>query len=69
MRIQRIDPPSCACTDCLTGHSVPLDRASINELDDMINNGMPVDATGVDEYTFDYYLKCAVEIWNNQIRG
>lgn len=25
---QRVDPPSCGCTDCITGYSVPLDLAT-----------------------------------------
>lgn len=24
---KRVDPPGCGCTDCLTGYSIPLDRA------------------------------------------
>lgn len=44
--IQRLDPPTCGCTDCLTGYSRPLDQASAVLIRRMIK-GRVQDATGL----------------------
>lgn len=40
----RIDPGHCGCTDCLTGWSVPLERANWLEIKRMLK-GKVMDAT------------------------
>jgi hypothetical protein len=32
VKLRYIDPPTCGCTDCLTGEAVPLDQASNEQL-------------------------------------
>ena len=36
-RLSRIDPPDCSCTDCITGYSKPIDQASPDEVDRLMN--------------------------------
>lgn len=40
----RIDPAGCGCTDCLVGHSVPVDRATDIQMAALLA-GMLSDAT------------------------
>lgn len=46
-----IDPPGCGCTGCLTGESVPLDRATSEQITEMLvgdlidRNGTPLAVT------------------------
>jgi hypothetical protein len=42
---KRVDPPSCGCTDCLTGYSVPLNLATWQTVKAMIHGDVQ-DATG-----------------------
>lgn len=49
--LARIDPPECGCTDCLTGYSVPLDRATVLEVDRMLA-GVYQNATGYKDEDF-----------------
>lgn len=42
---RRIDPDNCGCTDCLTGYSVPLSQATIDQVTGMLA-GRLINATG-----------------------
>ena len=44
---QRVDPPTCGCTDCLTGYSVPLNLATWQTIRAMIHGDVQ-DATSTD---------------------
>lgn len=58
-----IDPPGCACTDCITGRSVPLDLATEEQVDLMCDERL-ADRTGMSELDFD--------VWENggaHVRG
>jgi len=44
---KRVDPPSCGCTDCLTGYSVPLNLATWQTVKAMIHGDVQ-DATGTE---------------------
>ena len=44
MSVKRIDPVGCGCTDCLTGYSKPLDRATDDQVRAMFS-GKLIDAT------------------------
>lgn len=48
--IARLDPPGCGCTDCLTGHSRPIDVASNEELA-ACARGQIENATGYERVT------------------
>lgn len=50
----RMDPPGCACTDCLTGYFVPITQAIGRDFDRVISGGM-TDATGLSDRDFDLY--------------
>ena len=54
---QRIDPPHCGCTDCLTGWSLPLDMRDQAVLEGLWN-GNYANATG---YTITRKVTYAVE--------
>lgn len=43
--VNRIDPDGCACSDCLTGYSVPLDLATAEDLWRLVQ-GTASNATG-----------------------
>lgn len=32
MKLRRLDPPGCGCTDCMTGYSKPVDTGADTEL-------------------------------------
>lgn len=49
-----MDPPNCACTDCLIGYSVPIGRATAADFD-AVTNGTMMDATGLDDRDWDWY--------------
>lgn len=51
MKVQRIDPVGCACTECLTGYSVPVDEAS-QKLLKKLQKGKLINATGYDRVLF-----------------
>lgn len=44
---ERVDPPNCGCTDCLTGYSVPLNLATWQTIKAMINGDVQ-DATSTE---------------------
>ena len=44
---KRVDPPSCCCTDCITGYSVPLGQASWETVKAMMAGDLQ-DATGTE---------------------
>ena len=47
MSLKRIDPPGCACTDCLTGYSSPIDAAALRDEEvRALIEGRIQDATG-----------------------
>jgi hypothetical protein len=48
---RRIDPPTCGCTDCITGYSKPMDEATDQELWQMMI-GLKQNATGFDVHEF-----------------
>ena len=36
MKVIAIDPPNCACTECITGEYVPLAEATARQITDML---------------------------------
>lgn len=57
MRTKRVDPLTCGCTDCITGYSVPLARATTAQIDALID-GRLADGIGrvMSELDFDIFL-------------
>ena len=45
-KLNRIDPPDCGCTDCLTGYSEPANEVSQKELKKLFK-GKLRNATGM----------------------
>lgn len=43
---QRLDPEGCDCTDCIIGWSIPVTRATPDELESCIRTRIPANATG-----------------------
>ena len=41
-----IDPLGCGCTECITGEYVPLDRATPEQVLDMLTGGIRNNLTG-----------------------
>jgi hypothetical protein len=56
--VNRIDPPHCRCTDCLTGRSLPLNMRDQAVLEDLWD-GCYINATG---YIVTRTVTYAVEI-------
>jgi len=55
-KLQRLDPPDCGCTDCITGYSKPVDETSQKELK-KLHKGKLQNATGMVvkvKYTLEY---------------
>jgi hypothetical protein len=44
-KVHRIDPTGCGCTDCITGYSVPLDRATHSDIFQFLTDQTVGDAT------------------------
>lgn len=47
--INSVHPIDCGCTDCLVGSSVPLDRATFDQVVAMLNRQVH-DSSGVDYF-------------------
>lgn len=46
-----IDPPECACTECITGEYVPLDRATPEQIADMLAGRIADNTNSGTEFT------------------
>ena len=46
MKLQRIDPPDCGCTDCLVGYSAPLDAPIDPVVAEALIDGRLINASG-----------------------
>lgn len=66
--IRRIDPVGCACTDCIVGDSVPIDRCPLSVFDRYIEDAFSrrprevprvTDASATSEREFDRWIERA----------
>lgn len=56
-RWNRIDPPTCGCTDCIIGWSIPVDDLTADDVEWIARFGLTKfeDATAMTAYEWDHY--------------